>query len=191
MEIENIELFGVKDELFKRIFDFTHPVGEIYIQYPKQKNPNSLYNNHSVWEDITTQYANMFFRAYGDKAPTFVDDSNPSASIDTQAAENKSHNHGGWTSNIKNTSGADITDTVGAGGHGHTARTNNSVWSFGGTANYVNDGGQNWLRFYDTGVTVDPVGDHTHNMQHIHSITSEGGEGHPYNTSIKIWRRKE
>ena len=184
MEIENIELFGVKDELFKRVFDFTHPVGEIYIQYPKQKNPNSLYNNHSVWEDITTQYANMFFRAYGDKAPAFVDDSNPSASITTQAAENKSHNHGGWTSNIKNTSGADITDTVGAGGHSHTVlgviENVSPAWVgsvYAGSAENIN--------------TTSWVDDHTHNMQHIHSITSEGGEGHPYNTSIKIWRRKE
>ena len=49
-----------------RTFDQCHPVGEIYVQFPGQKNPTELYGSSgSTWTDITSTYAGLFFRAAG------------------------------------------------------------------------------------------------------------------------------
>lgn len=56
------------------IFDFCHPVGETYTQYPEQLNPMSLYNRNgiqSTW--VVIDYGGAFFRAEGGNAMTFDD----------------------------------------------------------------------------------------------------------------------
>ena len=43
----------------QKIFDKTHPIGELYIQYLSQKNPMDLYNKNDIyteWINITYEY---------------------------------------------------------------------------------------------------------------------------------------
>lgn len=71
MDINHLQLFEQVSNLKQLFFDAAHPVGEIYVQYPQQKDPNELYKADS---DITcewveqTQYNGCFFRSTN--APT-------------------------------------------------------------------------------------------------------------------------
>lgn len=54
------------------IFDFIHPIGETYTQYPEQIDPVTLYNQggvQSTW--ILLDYGGAFFRAEGGNALAF------------------------------------------------------------------------------------------------------------------------
>lgn len=52
------------------VFDLCHPVGEIYIRYPGQSSPQDLYKR-GTWENISGQFAGLFFRAEGGNANAF------------------------------------------------------------------------------------------------------------------------
>lgn len=52
------------------IFDMCHPVGEVYVQFPTQTEPNALYGR-GTWTEITEDYAGLFFRAAGGNAAEF------------------------------------------------------------------------------------------------------------------------
>lgn len=60
----------VENFTLDQIFDIVHPIGEIYVQYPNQNPPLELYNRGN-WEDITSQYAGLFFRAEGGNSLPF------------------------------------------------------------------------------------------------------------------------
>ena len=45
------------------------PIGFVYVQFSNQDPPDKLFGG--TWQDISNQYANMFFRAAGDKAAKF------------------------------------------------------------------------------------------------------------------------
>lgn len=77
----------------QQYFDIVHPINEIYIQYPQQKDPNTLYNNGSISSTWTlqTQYAGAFFRSSGGNADTFIEEGN---ALDKQAGQNLEHYHG-------------------------------------------------------------------------------------------------
>ena len=56
------------------IFDTAHPIGDKYIQYPYEDDPNTLYNKNGVvseWQDISYHYAGLFMRFAGGEAEKF------------------------------------------------------------------------------------------------------------------------
>lgn len=65
----------LSDEVAKAAFDVAHPIGEVYVQYPWTKDPESLYNHNGVeskWELI--DYDGAFFRAEGGNADKFQEE---------------------------------------------------------------------------------------------------------------------
>ena len=63
----------------QQIFDLVHPKGEVYVQYPWQKNPNDLYTKDKngkpngiqcVWDE-DTRYDGAFFRSSGTDSEAF------------------------------------------------------------------------------------------------------------------------
>ena len=120
--------------------------------------------------------------------------------MNIQDSQNLSHNHGTWTSDVHNTSGVRVNDTGGISGDQYgIIRITMDYSSYGSSATgrFVMDGsgggGRQW------GLRADgPDGAgrfyadfrHTHNMQHIHSIASDGGnESRPNNYTIRIYKR--
>ena len=56
------------------IFDTAHPIGDKYIQYPLEDDPNTLYNKNGVlseWQDISYQFAGLSMRFAGGLAEKF------------------------------------------------------------------------------------------------------------------------
>ena len=51
-------------------FNAAHPVGEIYVQYPGKKDPQTLYGR-GTWTNISSEFAGLFFRAEGGNANEF------------------------------------------------------------------------------------------------------------------------
>lgn len=57
----------------KTVYNLTNnpvPIGFIYVQFPFQPQPQSIWPNVK-WEEVTSKYANYFFRAQGDKTGPF------------------------------------------------------------------------------------------------------------------------
>lgn len=57
------------------IFDTAHPIGDKYIQYPYEDDPNTLYNKNGIvseWQDISNHYSGLFMRFAGGKAEIFA-----------------------------------------------------------------------------------------------------------------------
>lgn len=56
------------------IFDTAHPIGDKYIQYPYEDDPNTLYNKNGIvseWQDISNHFAGLFMRFAGGEAEAF------------------------------------------------------------------------------------------------------------------------
>lgn len=51
-------------------FNAAHPIGEIYIQFPGKEDPQTLYGRGS-WDNISNEFAGLFFRAEGGDSGTF------------------------------------------------------------------------------------------------------------------------
>lgn len=76
------------------IFDTAHPIGDKYIQYPYEDDPNTLYNKNGVvseWQDISNHYSGLFIRFAGTNAETFEKTLNVTASGTTLTFETTSH----------------------------------------------------------------------------------------------------
>lgn len=56
------------------------PVGFVYIQFPKKKKPSDFLAG--TWEDITDEYAGLFFRAEGGNADPFIEEGDLTAQED-------------------------------------------------------------------------------------------------------------
>jgi len=140
------------------------PVGAVYVQYPNKKSPEEIWFT-ATWQNISSSYANAFFRAEGDGtiAQSFV---NQTAA---QGDQNKSHNHGGLTGN-------DSPD------HTHKYQhfyLDNPDHSYG-----VAWGDATW----HPGYTSESTGGAS--TRHIHCINSEGGtEARQKNFTVRIWER--
>ena len=83
------------------IFDTAHPIGDKYIQYPYEDDPNTLYNKNGVvseWQDISYHYAGLFMRFAGGEAEQFEKIVNGTISGTTLLAETE--NHGITTASI-------------------------------------------------------------------------------------------
>ena len=76
------------------IFDTAHPIGDKYIQYPYEDDPNTLYNKNGVvseWQDISYHYSGLFMRFAGTNAETFEKTLNASVSDTTVTFDTSSH----------------------------------------------------------------------------------------------------
>lgn len=76
------------------IFDTAHPIGDKYIQYPYEDDPNTLYNKNGVvseWQDISYHYSGLFMRFAGTNAETFEKTLNASVSGTTVTFKTTSH----------------------------------------------------------------------------------------------------
>lgn len=179
------------------LFNLLHPIDEIYIQYPSQKDPNLLYNVPNVisctWTDITANYDGAFFRTYKSGTSGDFVDNGGSLTNKKQASQNLSHNHGGYV-------GAPVTNNS---SHSSYTSTSQATGSFG-----VDDGDQSvptkgFVKYgtgtYSGGGSIDDLNynsngymsfDHSHSYNHVHSISSAGGtEARPDNFAIKVWKR--
>lgn len=76
------------DDMKQTIFDAAHPIGSIYIQYPKEKTPAAVYNKNGItsqWSDTAVSFSGAFFRAEGGSAKSF--------NGGKQDGQNKYHRH--------------------------------------------------------------------------------------------------
>lgn len=70
------ELVSVKEELeetkeiLAKVNSMVVPVGSIYIEYFNQPSPRTLWPE-IIWEDVTSSYAGLFFRALGGNGETW------------------------------------------------------------------------------------------------------------------------
>lgn len=142
------------------VFDLCHPVGEIYIRYPGQSSPRDLYKR-GTWDNISDEYAGLFFRAEGGNANPFEGGSqedkirNITGELDCQ----------GFNENAKDSIGAFSVKSRGRTESGYSDRAAYSrVRTFDANANTENYG--------------NPMAGH-----------ADGPEIRPVNTTIQIWRR--
>ena len=76
------------------IFDTAHPIGDKYIQYPYEDDPNTLYNKNGVvseWQDISYQFAGLSIRFNGGNAETFEKTLNARVSGTTVTFDDNTH----------------------------------------------------------------------------------------------------
>ena len=109
-----------------------------------------------------------------------------------QSSANLSHRHGTWTSDVYNTSGTRVNNTGGMSAnesHSHSipttqANAGSSNSGYLTMADHASSGTGN------NGSTNSKSLAHTHNMQHKHSISSDGGtEARSVNFTVKVWKR--
>lgn len=102
----------------QQYFDIVHPINEIYVQYPQQKDPNTLYNNGSISSTWTlqTQYEGAFFRSSGGNASSFIEEGNTLTKQSQSTAKNglklrSANGESSGTENITASGGVDHTHT--------------------------------------------------------------------------------
>ena len=196
----------VKGEL-QAIFNIIHPIGEIYVQYPQQKSPNTLYNGNgiaSTW--VEQSYSGAFFRASGGNASAYIDEG---GSLTAQGDTTKSHTHNMEHVHITN---IDHTHEINDPGHrhaqlftGHNYGISGFTPSPSGGGDYVNiSGGAPYYGALEiqanvTGITVKGLGPYGVSsggpLSGGIAITDTGSndiyanETRPTNFTIKIWKR--
>lgn len=155
-------------------FNAAHPVGEIYIQYPGKKDPQTLYGR-GTWENISDQFAGLFFRAEGGNAESFqetVDSDNPLVSQDDKIR--------GIKGAFYTTHGADGNTAI-EGAFYH--RTSSDYW----TKCYIwSKDTPTYVGFIDFDVNQN-VGSGLH--QNAMAGHADGPEIRPVNTTIRVWER--
>jgi hypothetical protein len=164
----------------QEIFDVIHPVGEVYVQYPQQDPPATIYNKRGITSTWTViNYNGAFFRAQGGNANAF---SEKGSSLSTQADMVKSHTHPfSWSG----TTSTDIADgqikTTG------TWEAGSGVFSQGGESiNHSSTSGKsNMMKIHFH---------HEHSHTYSGSSTTDSNdsratETRPMNYTIRIWKR--
>ena len=86
----NSKLSDIKigDSIIKSLFDVVRPIGDIYVQYPQQANPNELWGVYSTWSIVN--YDGAFFRAEGTNANAFIE---KTGNLIKQKQSIKRHDH--------------------------------------------------------------------------------------------------
>jgi hypothetical protein len=171
----------------QEMFDINHPIGELYIQYPSKKDPESLYNIAGVitstWNDITAEYDGAFFRAYKSGTSGDFVDYGESLTNKMQASQNLNHTHGsGYT-------GYSGSLSLSGGNHRHeTTDDNNSPLSASGrgtgTWSASGSGGGKYIYTLYSGSLTVSGGNHRHGISY-----SGDTEARPINYAIKVWER--
>lgn len=157
-------------------FNAAHPVGEIYIQYPGKKDPQTLYGR-GIWTNKSSEFAGLFFRAEGGNASEFytgtVDDGN--ALPDENKQEDKIRNINSVFSFItevtSSAAGASRVTPINETGGGGIASGSAFVAGWGRSYFYFDANQQ-------IGPTINSMAGH-----------ADGPEIRPVNTTIRVWER--
>lgn len=175
----NNKLSSMEQTNFKAIFDLVRPVGDVYVQYPQQANPNELWGAFSTWQVVN--YDGAFFRAEGTNANAFIEKTDV---LSKQAGQNLSHNH------IFTPKGT-INNKVLTGRIGVTARY---ILPQEGIVKYGSDTHHWSVKGGDSGPTdriIEIDASHAHNFVGSIDFTDYSGssECRPDNYSVRIWKR--
>ena len=81
------ELISLKQQLADSV-----PVGFVYFQLPNQQEPKAIWPSTN-WQEITSQYKNLFFRAEGDESGKFGQIQEESSPKLTDIRMNEDTNH--------------------------------------------------------------------------------------------------
>ncbi|MBO7712203.1 MAG: hypothetical protein J6S85_01710 [Methanobrevibacter sp.] len=154
------------------IFDMVHPIGEIYVQFPTQTAPQTLYGK-GTWTEVTSTYAGLFFRAAGGNAGTF-----------------------GTSSVIKQAEGLpNITGSITSSGYSLGANisgdTTNTGALKGEEFNKKTASGSSTNATYMSKISLDASNGNTTVPDGASTGKIYGNSNHvtPVNTAIKIWKR--
>ena len=198
------------------IFDICHPIDEVYVQFPQQDDPATLYNKNGIQSTWTLlDYSGAFFRASGGNAANFLEKTDVLSKQAQATAKN----------------GLSISNTLSVGNQSSGGTSNvtagmsaNSTGSFlnrvlgnncalvgavnGGTTQSASATGNcsaSWKTGYSSGggataTTASYESSRTQisiNVAHTHSVYLRGsvslGDGdtetRPENYTMKIWKR--
>lgn len=144
------------------VFDLCHPIGEIYIRYPGQSSPQDLYKR-GTWENISGQFAGLFFRAEGGNANAFEG--------------------GSQEDKIRSIKGGRVINSPSADGTPKGCfvigrNSGNGTAKFPGSARDYDTKGFDFDANVDTNDYGNPMAGH-----------ADGPEIRPVNTTIQIWKR--
>ena len=157
-KLSNIEIGG---SIFKSLFDIVRPIGDTYVQYPQQANPNELWGVYSTWSIVN--YDGAFFRAEGTNASAFIE---KTGNLIKQGELVGSHSD---------------SITVSGGNHTHP-------YSFG--RNY-NSNYTNTYKLYDTNTYNSYTGytSYSGDLSMSGTVTHTSTENRPTNYTIRVWKR--
>ena len=166
-------------------FNTAHPIGEVYVQFPQQDDPETLYNKDGITSTWTLiDYDGAFFRASGGNAAAFL---NKTDVLTKQAQatakgglEVYSASSGGTAST---TSGMSANSTGSAKIMYKTdsyTRSGNMTMTSGSTIGTTGASAIN-MGTVTLGINVA----HSHNMY----LRSSDSETRPVNYTIKVWKR--
>ena len=163
------------ENVAQNIFDIVHPVGEIYVQYPQQDDPNTLYAGLSTWTEI--DYAGAFFRANGGNADSFKTKTDV-LSFQSDLVGNFIAT--GSTTDTSKTLTGTLNYQIPTGGI--TEVNSGIVSNPTNSGKSINSGVDSSQHHYTA--TIDAT--HSHNV----SVTRSGQtENRPVNYTVKIWKR--
>ena len=181
------------------IFDIVHPVGEVYVQYPQQDPPATIYNKSGITSTWTViDYDGAFFRAQGGNAIAF---SEKGSSLSTQADSVKehqhtiNHTHSGTTGSCRALANGEQRwegwFSAAEGGQGHSEFTaGGNMWVSDNTARTYPSATGSGNGHRQVNINVDHRHDFTTSSQ---SLTESGwygsGETRPMNYTIRVWKR--
>ena len=152
---------SIGSSFFKSLFDIVRPIGDIYVQYPQQANPNELWGVYSTWSIVN--YDGAFFRAEGTNANAFIE---KTGNLIKQGELVGSHSD---------------SITVTGGNHAHP-------YSFG--RNYDSHS-TNTYKLYDANTYNNYTGytGYSGNLSMSGTVTHTSTENRPTNYTIRIWKR--
>ncbi len=177
------EIASSAGQLAQSIFNYIHPIGEVYVQYPQQKSPNQLWGMLSTWTEITA-YAGAFFRSSGGNAATFIEEGN---ALNIQGYQNAYHRHSftpeGSISVKTNPTftGTEVTSGANNRGHSHTIDHGHTAQAY-----YASSGGSTGFEWHGSGGSTGSnkigriiVSDYSgssggESQDHTHKVTAKG-----------------
>ena len=152
---------SIGGSIFKSLFDIVRPVGDTYVQYPQQANPNELWGMYSTWSIVN--YDGAFFRAEGTNASAFIE---KTGDLIKQVELVGSH--------------SDLI-TVTGGNHAHP-------YSYG--RNY-NSNYNNTYKLYDANTHENYTGytGYSGDLSMSGTVNHTATENRPTNYTIRVWKR--
>ena len=153
--------FSIGSSFFKSLFDIVRPIGDIYVQYPQQANPNELWGVYSTWSIVN--YDGAFFRAEGTNANAFIE---KTGDLIKQGELVGSHSD---------------SITVTGGNHAHP-------YSYG--RNY-NSQYTNTYKLYDANTHENYTGytGYSGDLSMSGTVNHTATENRPTNYTIRVWKR--
>ena len=157
-ELSN-KLSSIEQTNFKAIFDLVRPIGDTYVQYPQQANPNELWGAFSTWQVIN--YDGAFFRAEGTNANAFIE----KTGVLTKQAELVG-SHSDWVN-------------VSGGNHRHAFHGSDD-WQGGVGVDTEGNGQYSGITYYT---------DYSGDLSMSGTVTHNATENRPANYTYRIWKR--